>query len=67
MKKVLAIAVLGGLFSLTSCKKDRSCECCYDFLGSKSCTTYTAKLKKKDAQAWCEGSGSSSLYSCELK
>ena len=71
MKKVLALAIFGGLFALTSCKKNYTCECCYSYLGTSDCASVTSgKIKKKDAESWCEGSSSSSYgytTTCSLK
>ncbi|HTN18604.1 MAG TPA: hypothetical protein VL092_13020 [Chitinophagaceae bacterium] len=56
MKKlVLAVAAL-GLISLTSCKKDYTCECTVSGLGSTSTTIKDTKKKAKDA---CEKMSSS--------
>jgi hypothetical protein len=50
MKKVLLIAAVAS-FTLASCKKDYTCEC----TNSKGEVeiTYTATMKKKDADSWC--------------
>lgn len=67
MKKVIMIAVVGGAFALTSCKKDYSCECTS---GGQTYTLTIQDAKKKDADAACDTWGT--LYtlaggSCELK
>lgn len=68
MKKLLlAAVVLAGTASMTSCKKDYSCEC------TSGTDTYKLEIqdaKKKDAKAACDTW--SALYtfgggSCELK
>ncbi|MBN8701524.1 MAG: hypothetical protein J0M08_00515 [Bacteroidetes bacterium] len=65
MKKLVFLAAV-IVASLASCKKDRTCTCKYDYMGVTSSTSYTAKLKKKDAKTWCEGNGTSSYYTCTL-
>ncbi|MCB9222808.1 MAG: hypothetical protein H6582_01420 [Crocinitomicaceae bacterium] len=68
MKKVLiAVVVLAGSMSMTSCKKDYTCDC------TVSGSTYSLTIpdaKKKDAESACDTWGT--LYtlgggSCELK
>ena len=68
MKKVfLAVAVIAGTFSMTSCKKDYDCDCTI----SGTTTTSTIKdAKKKDAQDACNAlsaAASISGGSCTLK
>ena len=67
MKKVLLAAViLGGSLSFMSCKKDYTCEC--EILGVKA--EETQKLKKKDAEEWCDESNTAAAIlggSCSLK
>jgi hypothetical protein len=81
---VLAVAALA--LGFTSCKKVYTCECTttYEYPTSYDWTTgnyvyetrtekesYTSgKIKKKDAEAWCNGNAGSSAgytYSCALK
>jgi hypothetical protein len=50
MKKVLLVAFVAGL-AMTSCKKDYTCKC-VDSTGAEL-ITYTAEMKKKDAETWC--------------
>lgn len=50
MKKVLMIAIVGGAFALTSCKKDYVCSCTAS--GVTLDVTYQ-DVKKKDAQEAC--------------
>lgn len=50
MKKVMAVAVL-GLFVLTACKKDYTCECTYN--GTAYPFKYE-KVKKSDAESTCD-------------
>lgn len=67
MKKVLMIAIVGGAFALTSCKKDYVCSCTAS--GVTLDVTYQ-DVKKKDAQEACDLSNTTySLVggSCELK
>lgn len=63
MKKTLLIVALAGL-SLTSCKKDYTCECKttvteYDggvaTVEERAAVSTTFKAKKKDAEASCDG------------
>jgi hypothetical protein len=51
MKKILLIAAVAS-FAMTSCKKDYTCQC-VDKDGAET-IAYTAKLKKKDANNWCD-------------
>jgi hypothetical protein len=51
MKKVMMIAIVGGAFALTSCKKDYSCECTS---GGMTYTLTIADAKKKDAESACD-------------
>lgn len=58
---VAAIATLG----LASCKKDYTCECVVD--GKTVSTTEGYKsMKKKDAEAKCEGKVSAGLVSVQF-
>jgi hypothetical protein len=73
MKKILLVAAVAGL-SLVSCKKDYTCECTTTQNGTVvASSSYTAKLKKKDAESWCSGNatstggGSTITSSCKLK
>lgn len=70
MKKYgIAIAVLIGASSLTSCKKDYTCEC--TATDTSVNVSYTAEMKKKDAESWCDTWNSSGVlipgWKCELK
>ena len=55
MKKVLfAVAVIG--FAMTSCKKDYTCKCTVTDNGTVLAeSTATGKMKKSDAESWCNG------------
>ena len=55
MKKVLLIAAVAA-FAMTSCKKDRTCECTLTDTGYVVVTSNTQKSTKKGAKAWCEAS-----------
>jgi hypothetical protein len=66
MKKLTFIAVAGLAFTFASCKKDYTCECTWTD-DNTSAGSYTAKLKKKDAETWCEGNSGSSYIDCKLK
>ena len=48
-KALLAAAVIG--FVMTSCKKDYSCKCVDE--DGDEVITYTAEMKKKDTENWC--------------
>lgn len=66
MKKVIfAIAAL-GLISLTSCKKDYTCECS---MNGTVLSTTTLHAKKSDAKSACSASSSvgGTTISCALK
>lgn len=70
MKKLFIIAVVAFVATLTSCKKEWTCECCVDCGGGKICGQETKKETKKDAQERCdEGQVSSGgcTTTCELK
>lgn len=72
MKKVLAIlAIAAFATSFTACKKDYVCECTVTDSGTVlSTSTYTAKLKKSDAEVWCGDSESTvgtMVVSCSLQ
>lgn len=72
MKKIVSIiGVVALVATLSSCKKNWTCECCATCGGTTSCATATSgKMKKKDAENWCnQGSYSSSSCSttCKLK
>ena len=43
--------------TMSSCKKDYTCEC--TATDTTLNITYTAKMKKKDAQSWCDSWNSS--------
>jgi uncharacterized lipoprotein YehR (DUF1307 family) len=51
MKKLSILSALALVVSLTSCKKNYTCDCSGN--SSTGSITYTAKMKKKDAQTWC--------------
>jgi len=52
MKKLLMIALVGGAFAMTSCTKEHTCAC--TATASASNLSYTAEMKKKDAETWCD-------------
>lgn len=68
MKKSLLLAVMFvGVASMTSCKKDRDCEC--TVLGETSVTTLT-DVSKSDAEEACDAASATAAIlggSCELK
>jgi hypothetical protein len=51
MKKLFLLAFVAASFTLTSCKKDWTCECKE---GSTVDFTYTQKSTKASAKTWCE-------------
>ena len=52
MKKGLLFVGALVAFTLASCKKDYTCHCT-DSAGA-TIIDYTAKMKKKDANTWCD-------------
>ena len=66
MKKIILVGAV-AMLGLASCKKDRTCECTFDYLGVKETETITIpKSSKSDAKTICEA-GNTTGYSCELK
>ncbi len=68
MKKILFLAIVLGAFSLTSCKKERTCSC----TGGVTIDIKIPKSTKSDAKKTCETaqstySASVSATTCELK
>ncbi|GAB4453728.1 MAG: hypothetical protein OHK0036_16820 [Bacteroidia bacterium] len=72
MKKVVSIvSAVAVIATLSSCKKNWTCECTTNCGGTTATFSATSgKMKKKDAETWCnngnETSGSCST-SCKLK
>lgn len=64
MKKVLFVAVVAA-FAMTSCKKKYTC--CCDVLGTSTCVESGEKMKKSDAETWCNSGDYAGLSECELK
>ncbi|WKZ74810.1 MAG: hypothetical protein QY303_11745 [Vicingaceae bacterium] len=66
MKKVILFVALAAFAAttFTSCKKNWTCECCVDILGTKTCAETTAKMTKKDAKVWCKDNSNNI---CKLK
>ncbi|CAG0985763.1 hypothetical protein FLAV_02026 [Flavobacteriales bacterium] len=66
MKKVILFVAVAAFAAttFTSCKKNWTCECCVDILGTKTCAETTAKMTKKDAKVWCEDNSNNI---CKLK
>ena len=66
MKKAF-IAIAAVAFVATSCKKDYTCTCT-DSSGD-TVATYTATMKKKDAENWCNtwNTGMAGDGKCVLK
>ncbi len=72
MKKIAPIAMVAliGALSLTSCKKNYTCDCTYSVSGvSQTYSWQTGKVKKSDAKAACEGYTATGWtnISCSLK
>lgn len=69
MRKITLLAVAFVAVSFASCKKEYTCECSYTVNGVTYTSSATSgKIKKKDAKAWCDGTGSGySGVSCSLK
>jgi hypothetical protein len=69
MKKVIAIAAVGVFaLGLTSCKKEYTCKC--TVLGQTVEGKSDGKLKKKDAEEWCDKSDTAAKAaggSCSLE
>ena len=70
MKKVALLAAVVGMFSMTSCKKDYTCECSGD--SEYTSNVEIKKAKKKDAEATCDAAETSykmidDAASCSLK
>jgi len=67
MKKLLVIGVV-SMFVLSSCKKDYTCAC--TATDSVYNLTYTAEMKKGDAETWCTSWDNSGAgipgWNCEL-
>jgi len=51
MKKLLLMAAVAGLFTVTSCKKDYTCNCT---VGSTTTPTTIENVSKADAEAACD-------------
>jgi hypothetical protein len=74
MKKSLLVMALAGL-AMTSCKKMHTCECTeYEDGQVIGTSSWSAKMKKSDAETWCNGYSSTSTFmgttykeECELK
>ncbi len=64
MKKIVSIiGAVALIATLTSCKKNWTCECCTTCSGTTTCASVTSgKMKKKDAEAWC--SQGNTTYGC---
>lgn len=71
MKKITLLAAAAMIVaSMSSCKKEYTCECTTTGSGYSASASATAKMTKKDAKAWCEGSSASSAgmtTTCKLK
>lgn len=70
MKKLFILAVIAGAFSMTSCKKDYTCEC-KNSAGTVE-FTYTQNSSKAKAKTWCTAwnttyTAGTSGGSCSLK
>lgn len=72
MKKFILPALFMGAiaFGSTSCKKDYTCECTISGGGVSGTASATQNMSKKDAEAWCEESSTTSgstTTTCTLK
>ncbi|MBS1686690.1 MAG: hypothetical protein JSS76_18265 [Bacteroidetes bacterium] len=69
MKKFIFAAAVLGVFTLSSCKKDYTCECTYSVAGMSQTVSTTVHGTKSDAQAACNNvaTAGGSSYSCSLK
>jgi len=66
MKKIILVGAV-AMLGLASCKKERTCECSFDFLGEKSTESYTIpKASKSDATEACDAL-ELGIGTCELK
>lgn len=65
MKKLL-VAAAAGLFVLTSCVKDYTCECTYTYDNVSTTSSTTLTGKKKDVETACKN-GSSTYTVCTVK
>ncbi|MEX1191108.1 MAG: hypothetical protein WEA99_03980 [Brumimicrobium sp.] len=67
--KMFFVAAMVAVVSLSSCKKEYTCECTAD--DSNFAVSDTKEMKKKDAEEWCDeadedGEGIPG-FKCELK
>ncbi|GAB4449086.1 MAG: hypothetical protein OHK0036_05560 [Bacteroidia bacterium] len=72
MKKIVSIiGAVALVATLSSCKKNWTCECCTSCSGTNTCVSGTSgKMKKKDAESWCSQGNTtygSCSTSCNLK
>ncbi len=72
MKKTLIlIAIIGAVVSMSSCKKDYTCECVSTVAGTSTTTTTVLEDQKKaDAETACnagDGTVGEISVECELK
>lgn len=68
MKKLLLSIAAFALVAttMTSCKKEYTCECTVDFFGVKTTTSGVIKDTKKNAKESCE-KNNSALVMCKIK
>ncbi len=67
MKKVLSLAAAGLMIvGMSSCKKDYTCECTTDFLGTPITTSGTINDTKKNAEEKCTEDNGAGI-TCEIK
>ena len=64
--KNLFILTVFALVALTSCKKDYTCTCTYDFMGEAVSTSTTINATKADAKKTCEAESITGIV-CEIK
>ncbi|MGI6320380.1 MAG: hypothetical protein ACOXZK_05365 [Bacteroidales bacterium] len=70
-KAIISLCVIAfASFALTSCKKDYTCECTFELLGTKHSSTHVIEnSSKKDAKSKCEDYATAGgvTYECALK
>lgn len=67
MKKLILLAVIAGAFTMTSCKKDRTCSC----TGAVKIDFTVPKASKADAKKTCDAAqttySTAGATTCTLK
>ncbi len=65
MKKIILLAIVATTASLTSCKKNYTCTCTYNYTGGTA-ETYTIRDTKSNATTTCN-SYATGITSCSIK